>query len=288
MSVTAGEIIDPVTFRTRNPDTRAYEDRAVTGALWVAGVETDTVVTITAVGARPANVGRYKASFTVPTVATGDELELVLTDTDTEEEDRPWREQGRYGGADAPAPATTPLTRSQRWSEIVAPVARPVTWAELKAQQRVATDAEQTFGELCIDAATEHAQDAMACSLMVRTLLATFYDGERIVLPRGPLIEVLGVTDRDDAAVTGFELAHAGHAAVLIPTSSHAGYPLSVTYRAGYATAAAVPADVRRAVLAHAGTLFENRESVTDKTKLPVPHSLEAFYNLKSRKVPVG
>jgi hypothetical protein len=98
MSVTAGDIIDPVSIRVRDPDSGTPADRAFTAALWVAGAVTATAVTVAPVGVRPANVGRYKASFTVPAVQTGDELELILTDTLSGDEAVVWSSTATTGG----------------------------------------------------------------------------------------------------------------------------------------------------------------------------------------------
>lgn len=90
MSVTAGDIIEPVRIYTRDPSTGALSDRAFTAVLWVGDTASDTVVTLTNVG-----MGKYQASFTVPEVDDGSELELVVTDTLTGEEAVEWQEQGR-------------------------------------------------------------------------------------------------------------------------------------------------------------------------------------------------
>lgn len=153
----------------------------------------------------------------------------------------------------------------------------PTTWENTSTTQIA----------LMIAAATDYAQDRLGMALMEQTILATFYDGERIILPRGPLIGIDSITDRTDAVVTDYELRNYGRTTEVI-LSGHAGYPVSIAYRAGHASAAQIPAAIRLAIMAHAGTLYENRESTSDKTVLPVPHSLDAFYRLKAAHAGVG
>lgn len=188
----------------------------------------------------------------------------------------------------------TPITadadhRAAPWVVTTPPAGRPVTWAQAKAHLRLTGDTQQTYVESLIDAATDYAQEAMQCSLMPQTILATFYDGKPIVLPRGPIVEILSVAGDDAADVddSAFFVAHQGHRAEIKFRLSVA-YPISVSYRAGYANAGAVPAAIRMAILQHVATLYENRESVSDRAKLPVPHALEAFYQRRARGSVVG
>ena len=181
-----------------------------------------------------------------------------------------------------PAPAGVE-TRTSGLVVVVPPAALPVTAAAAIAHLRLAPDTDAAYLELLIAAATAHAEDAMECSLMPRTLTATYYDDEPLRLRRGPLLELLSVAGRGDETSAGYELRHAGHAAFVVLTTDALAYPISVTYRAGYESAGAVPADVRLAILAHVGTLYENRESASDKAVKAVPHHLDDFYRLKRR-----
>ena len=185
-------------------------------------------------------------------------------------------------------PAGDPRRQDAKWTVTVPPVARPVTWAEAKAHLRLDTDEQQAYVETLITAATDYAEDRLASALMPQTVLATFYDGEPIKLPRGPLLDVLAIVDRDGASLTDYDLAHAGHAARIVLNQGGAGYPVSVTYRAGYADAAAIPASIKLGILCHVGTMFENRESAGDRVRHVVPHSMDDFYRLKGRGVCVG
>jgi hypothetical protein len=137
-----------------------------------------------------------------------------------------------------------------------------------------------------IAAAVEYAEEAMATSLMPRTITATFYAGEPVRLPRGPVLEVLSVTGHGGAVLTDYDVTHVGRSIVLKIKQGFT-HPLTVVYRAGYASASAVPADIRQAVKAHVGTLWEHRESVSGKKLEAVPHQLADFYRLKARTVGV-
>lgn len=179
--------------------------------------------------------------------------------------------------------------RPQPWAVVTPPAGRPVTWSQAKAHLRLTGDTEQTYVETLIDAAADYAQEAMQCSLMPQTILATFFDAQPVVLPRGPIIRIESVAGADAASVdsSAYLVAHYGHRAEVKLRLSVA-YPISVRYVAGYANADAVPAALRLAILQHVATLYENRESVSDKAKLPVPHSLADFYRRRARGTGVG
>jgi uncharacterized phiE125 gp8 family phage protein len=115
-----------------------------------------------------------------------------------------------------------------------------------------------------------------------------FFNGENpITLPFGPLVSVTSLVDDNDTTLTDYDVSAVGKSD-RVKINEGFSAPLTVTYQAGYASASDIPASIRHAILTHVATLFENRESVSDRAKLPVPHSLEAFYQRKSRKVPVG
>jgi uncharacterized phiE125 gp8 family phage protein len=196
-----------------------------------------------------------------------------------------------------------------RWTVTTPPAARPVEWATFKAHARLTGDDEQELGELYLDAAADYAAEAMGCSLMAQTITATFYTGEPVILPRGPVIQIVSVTDArsivldddgnevtdedgntvtdDDGHALTYNRWKVGHSDRLRINGPFVT-PLIVEYTAGYPTADAIPASIRQGILVHAATLYEQRESVSDRTKTPVPHSLADFYRLKSRHPGVG
>lgn len=177
-------------------------------------------------------------------------------------------------------------TQPTKWSVTIPPTATPVS--RMDAEDHLRLDGTTSDGlDNFIAAATDYAEDRLSAALTPRTIRATFYDGEDLIFPRGPLIEVQSITDRDQTATTDYEIKHIGNTAQVLLTRP-IQYPITITYQAGYASATAIPASIRVAILMHVATLWENRESITDKPKSIVPHALEDFYRLQRRSVGVG
>jgi hypothetical protein len=225
--------------------------------------------------------------------------------------------------AAAPPGGTPPL---EKFSVIVPPIADPVSLMDVLNALRVdsPSDTEQALIQTYIDAATDFAQDSLATSLMPQTLTAifnaedvelsppvrdypwdplsplgtplgtpsfatwgTYNRAPVVVLPRGPVSAVTSVLDGAGNAVTGYVLERTAIGDRLRLTGSDS-YPLTVTYTAGYANQAAIPASIRVAIMAHVGTLNANRASANAGGAKVVPHSLEAFYKIKARRIPCG
>jgi hypothetical protein len=81
-----------------------------------------------------------------------------------------------------------------KWTVTTAPSSSPVTVNEVATHCRLEEGYDSAYLQGLIDAATEHSQEAMGCSLMARTITAIFYDGEKINLPHGPLISISSIT----------------------------------------------------------------------------------------------
>lgn len=193
-----------------------------------------------------------------------------------------------------PAGLTLGTAGLERWRVITPPAYRPVTHAEVSDHLRIGGTEGTAFFDLRIDAATQYAEQAMNVALCEQTIAVVFAEGEPMTLPRGPLIAVESVTGVDGATTTDFRLSHVGHQTSLVMGRA-IRYPVTVVYRAGYArgnppvaTAEAIPADIRLAILAHVGTLYEARESTSEKPRQAVPHLLEAFYKRRSRHRGIG
>ena len=166
---------------------------------------------------------------------------------------------------------------------ITPPAAFPVDAAAARAHLRIDETSQGSSPlDLYIAAAVDFAEDSMECSLMPRELMATFYGGERVILPRGPVLDIVSVSNAVETATTAYTTRNVGNTIEILPTVSLL-YPVTVVYHAGYESAAVVPAAIKAAILAHVGTLYENRESIADKSMAVVPHSLADFYRLKSR-----
>jgi uncharacterized phiE125 gp8 family phage protein len=145
-----------------------------------------------------------------------------------------------------------------------------------------------------LSAATEYAEEATASSLLTRTITATFYAPDnlnlnRIVLPRGPVQTILSVTNGDGNAITTATLSCQGNSDILTLPNGWI-QPLVVVYTAGYGPDPQdCPGDIRQAVRQHVATLYEYRETVTEKsTATVVPHTLADFYARKCRTSGVG
>jgi uncharacterized phiE125 gp8 family phage protein len=170
--------------------------------------------------------------------------------------------------------------------------------AQQASEQAFITDLQAT--------AVEYAETAMGCSLLTRAVTATFYGPNaptnfgylyghnwqhRLRLPRGPILS--GITSVTDANGTidssKYHLEGEGSTDLLRITIGYVA-PVTVVYTAGYGnTASSVPADIRQALRMHIGTLYENRESIgVGKSADAIPHSLQDFYRIKARNVPVG
>jgi hypothetical protein len=184
------------------------------------------------------------------------------------------------------------------------------------AHLRVDLDAENTdyiYG--LIAAAIDYAEEAVSGSIAAKTIEATFYVEDvgltpavttqqqtfdpfatpvaavsafgaygrspALRLPRGPVNSIVSVTDGSGTHLTGYALERVGNADRM-RLNVAATYPVTVTYTAGYEVEDIPPA-ILQAILTHVGTLYENRESVGRDLKA-VPHSLESFYRMKSRR----
>jgi len=162
---------------------------------------------------------------------------------------------------------------------------------------RVTTFDEQIYWQDLLDACTEYAENALDSSLLTRTITATYfeyhttplgffgYDGyypRLLLLPRGPVQSITSITDAN-GNVINFNWETYGNSDKLRMLSGYVA-PLTVVYQAGYGdTADNVPSDIRMAIRTHVATLFEQRGSTDEKAILAVPHSLEAFYQLRRR-----
>lgn len=144
-----------------------------------------------------------------------------------------------------------------------------------------------------IEAASAHAEELMECSLLTRTIQATFYAHDRMYLPRGPVQNIVSVTVNgtvQDPATYSVECF--GHSDLLrYNNSTHQPFAapttLVCTYLAGYGSSKDIPADILQTIRCHVGLLYENRELASERTMTPVPFISE-FYKLRGRGTGVG
>jgi hypothetical protein len=172
-----------------------------------------------------------------------------------------------------------------QWTVTTPPSDPILTYTDLAYHMRLdpevsAASAEQTYVLNILAAAIEYAETAMAASLASRTITATVYSGDLLNLPRGPVASLVSVSD-PSGPLSGTSIQTTGNTDTLIVPNGW-GNPLTVVYTAGYPTGA-VPADIVHAIRMHVSSLYNNRESVTDKATTAVPQSLADFYARKAR-----
>jgi uncharacterized phiE125 gp8 family phage protein len=169
-----------------------------------------------------------------------------------------------------------------------------ITVEAVKLHLRIDSTLEDDYLAGLIAAATSHAEQSMACSLLQRTITATFYSGELLTLPRGPVVSVSSVAlNGVTVAPSAYSIERYGYAELLRYNNGNiqphaAPAVLAVVYDAGHgADPADVPADFIQIIKCHVGLLYEQREAATDRTITPVPF-IQDFYKLRSREPGVG
>jgi uncharacterized phiE125 gp8 family phage protein len=169
---------------------------------------------------------------------------------------------------------------------ITPPASEPITYAEVKVQCRLDSDTEQNWlTSNIIPAARATAEHETGRSLITQTIAATIYRDDlrphaafiasTIRLPRGPVQSIVSITDAQGSTLAAdkYELRRFGLEDSLVLKTSPA-FPLTVTYLAGWgATAAAIPPDIKQAMLAHCAWMWENRSADVS------PKALDAIYS---------
>ena len=166
---------------------------------------------------------------------------------------------------------------------ITPPAAHPVTLEEAKAHVRVEFDDEDAMIAAYIEAATAHLDGrdgALGRCLMAQTwALRLEAFPSQILLPLPPCRSVTSVAYIDPAGatrtlssdhydVTG--LGAADGATIrpardrVWPQTAESPEAVTITFEAGHATAAEVPAPIRLAILDHVARLFDARGSKGD------------------------
>jgi uncharacterized phiE125 gp8 family phage protein len=174
----------------------------------------------------------------------------------------------------------------------------PVNLAEMKAHLRVAHSDEDLVIAACIAAATEalDGKDGLLSRALIlqswRLLLDSWTPDQAIPLPLPPLISVIAVT----AGATGqsatvipnadYGVGDAGSpdGGIVVPVPGKkwpvfaGGGALWLDFTCGYGVDGTnVPAAIKQAIMLHAASLFESRESVLisatgAKSAMEVPH----------------
>lgn len=175
------------------------------------------------------------------------------------------------------------------------PAGAVLALSDVTAHLRITdTQGQDTYLTALIVAATAHAEQAMQCSLLTRTITATFYSGENLYLPRGPVQAITSVAvDGGPVDPSAYSTEQYGNSTILRINNGYiqpysAPSVLTVVYTTGYGdNPSDVPADILAAIKCHVGLLYENREVAQDRTVSPVPF-LEDFYKLRGLDCGVG
>lgn len=173
--------------------------------------------------------------------------------------------------------------------DVVSPPALPaVSIAELQAHARLDDTGDDADLLAKIAAAVEYVEASTGRALVTRTVRETmlgFPDSGRASLAVSPAISVASITV-DGTALAASAYSLAGDT-LSIPGGVDAASAVVVTYTAGYgASPAAVPADLRQAVLMLAAHWLRSREGVTvenDQALTELPHSVAAILARRGR-----
>lgn len=176
-----------------------------------------------------------------------------------------------------------------QWTITSAPETYPVTSQQVADQTHMDNlTAEAAWVSEAIADATAYAETECQLSLITREITAVYYPEKSNVLPqanpfvpysclplfRPPVQTVSSVTDGAGNAVS-YQMRNAGTQDFVQLISSVIG-PVTIVYTAGYGdTAATVPADIRRAILAHASHMWRYREADSDS----IPTGLAYIYD---------
>lgn len=161
-------------------------------------------------------------------------------------------------------------------TEESAPSFQPVTLERAKEHLRVDSNTEDALIGLYLAAATREIEDATGRSFASRSwrlTMNTWPAGATIRLPRPPIrsINSIQILDRSENVITvptmdyGLVASDPGYLWMLRALPNHDPAPVGayqITYTAGWASAADVPAALGVAILLTLGHRYENREAV--------------------------
>lgn len=176
---------------------------------------------------------------------------------------------------------------------ITPPAFEPLTITEVKAHLRVAHTAEDALITALITVAREQAEAYTQRSICAQTLEYTrcaFLD--KMELPLCPLQTVTSVKYID---INGIEQTfgvadyqiHSQSTPAIITLAYGKSWPavrselnaVRIRYTAGHATAGAIPASIKSAMLLLIGDLYENREDSAPAAQIELPWGFKALLN---------
>lgn len=151
-----------------------------------------------------------------------------------------------------------------------------LTLADIKAQCRIDSSEEDTLLSALGRAAVAHVERATGRLMVQRTCvlrLPTLPTGRTSInLPGGAVSSVTSIeVDGSSISLTGLEIIGDSPAQIAMatdwPTPATTGWPVRITYVAGYMTAIDAP-ELRIAALMLAGDLYERREAQIDVARV--------------------
>jgi uncharacterized phiE125 gp8 family phage protein len=182
------------------------------------------------------------------------------------------------------------------YTRVIAPVALPVTLDEVKAHCRIDTDSEDAILTLYLNAAVSRL-DGLSGILGRALMLQTWdvaipyglipWSDDRLTLWLAPAAELVSVKyfDGSNAEITatlsdydfvaGDWWAYVAPRDGLVwPTVYDRPDALTIRYAAGYADAAAVPFEIKAAILIMVSDMYEHRETVAAGGIRPIASSM--------------
>jgi uncharacterized phiE125 gp8 family phage protein len=193
----------------------------------------------------------------------------------------------------------------------MAPGAEPITLAQAKVQTRVETSDEDPNIASLIATARAYVEETTGRALLTQTWTwqhvnwHTLFSGSwsrlshgawgrKVIVPRPPLqsvtityldaTNVLRTLAPTEYVVTpGDPGTIERSSAFSWPTVASSGYPITITFVAGYGTAAKIPGPLTQAMLLLIEEWYGNRSSILSGSRATVaalPHAVEALLNL--------
>lgn len=183
---------------------------------------------------------------------------------------------------------------------ITPPTSEPITLAEAKAQCRVLHDHEDTYLTGLIALARQYAEEVLGYGMLTQTwdYYLDSFAAKVIRLPKGPVVSVSSVSYADlngstQTLASSVYLLSAGKAPAEITLKSGQAWPsvftqadsVVIRYVVGHATAAAIPAALKHAMLMLIAHWYEQRAETTQLSnvaQVPVAFdSLTANYRMR-------
>lgn len=195
------------------------------------------------------------------------------------------------------------MAHPYRAYSLTAPATEPVTTAEAKTHLRVDVSTEDTYigtlvtaarqwvelytGRICVTVTVTEKWDSFpTCG----NVLGVYYVSNPMELRYSPVSAVTSIQYTDTAAATQtwsntkYVADIVSQPARVLPKNGEV-YPstlaqaqaVTVTYSAGYADAASVPAAIKQAILLMVGDMYENREDSIKRLPTAVEYLLQPY-----------